>query len=355
MFCRKCGEEVKEIDNFYGKCGEKQQQKTVTEKKEVKTLSLDSYKHFTREERAGHFKPSKSSTSTSTITRKSEPLMHNVTIYVEIMKNVKLNLKAVRGKELPLKVKTTINYDDLKKRAIEKHSHHDQSFCGLEEYVLLYPDGKEALFLPGITSFQLDSYKEELGKSYSQIVLYLYSTSEFDNASCGAIEFPDPKLSLRGIVTSHFDKIYESEMPVVVDDQEREPNIPVIDLEKEVFDLDSYNYNQTLVTSNVDISFSSVTTNSSSHEDLTTKLKTIRRNFIGNVYDLDQIDVDGIYELKIKRIEIWEHTNIKLKRQLKSSLKTIRIVFTGEPAFDEGGPIREFFTLYFDAAARNIM
>ena len=72
--------------------------------------------------------------------------MHSVTINVGIMKNIKLNLKPVRGKKLPLKVKTTINYDDLKKRAIEKHSHHDQSFCDLEEYVLLYTDGKEALF-----------------------------------------------------------------------------------------------------------------------------------------------------------------------------------------------------------------
>ena len=44
-----------------------------------------------------------------------------------------------------------------------------------------------------------------------------------------------------------------------------------------------------------------------------------------------------------------------MKRQLKSSLKPIRIVFIGEPAFDAGGPLREFFTLYFDAAARNIM
>ena len=150
----------RENDNFCGKCGEKQQPKTVTGKKEVKTLSLDSYKHFKRDERAGHFKPSKSSTSTSTITRKSEPL-----------------------------IKITINYDVLKKRAIEKHSHDDQSFCVLEEYVLLYPDGKEALFLPGITTtrFQLDSYKEELGKSYSQIVLYLCSTSEFNNVSCRAI------------------------------------------------------------------------------------------------------------------------------------------------------------------------
>ena len=93
----------------------------------------------------------------------------------------------------------------------------------------------------------------------------------------------------------------------------------------------------------------------SGRKDLTTKLETIRINFVGNVYDLDQINVDGIYESEIKRKKIWEHTNIKLKRQLKSSLKTIRIVFTGEPAFDEGGPIREFFTLYFDAAARNIM
>ena len=54
-------------------------------------------------------------------------------------------------------------------------------------------------------------------------------------------------MSLPGIATTYFDKIYENEMPVVIDDQEREVNIPVIDLEKEVFDLDSYNYNQTLV------------------------------------------------------------------------------------------------------------
>ena len=43
-------------------------------------------------------------------------------------------------------------------------------------------------------------------------------------------------MSLPGIVTNHFDKIYESETSVVVDDQESRPNIPVIDLEKEVFD-----------------------------------------------------------------------------------------------------------------------
>ena len=90
---------------------QKQQQKAITDKKEVKTLSLDSYKHFKREERAVYFKPSKCSTSTFAITRKSQPLMLNVTINVGIMKSGNLNLKPVRGKRIPL----TINCDDLKK------------------------------------------------------------------------------------------------------------------------------------------------------------------------------------------------------------------------------------------------
>ena len=87
-------------------------------------------------------------------------------------------------------------------------------------------------------------------------------------------------LSLPGIVTNHFNKIYEREMPAVVDDQEQEPNIPVTDLENEFFDLDPYSYNQTLVTSNVDTNFSVVTTNYSSREDQTTKLEIIRRNVV---------------------------------------------------------------------------
>ena len=47
----------------------------------------------------------------------------------------------------------------------------------------------------------------------------------------------------------------------------------------------------------MDTTFSSFTTSSYSHEDLSTKFEIIRKNFVGNTYDLDQIDVDGIYEL----------------------------------------------------------
>ena len=72
--------------------------------------------------------------------------MQNVTVNVGIMATSNLNLKPVRGKKLPLKVKTTVNYDDLKKRAIEKHSHHDQSFCCLEEYFITLSRWKRSIF-----------------------------------------------------------------------------------------------------------------------------------------------------------------------------------------------------------------
>ena len=78
MVYQKCGEEIKEIENFIGKCAKKQQKRTVTENKKVKILSLNSYKHFMREEKADHFKPSKSSTSTSSIIKKGNPVIHNV-------------------------------------------------------------------------------------------------------------------------------------------------------------------------------------------------------------------------------------------------------------------------------------
>ena len=105
----------------------------------------------------------------------------------------------------------------------------------------------------------------------------------------------------------------------------------------------------------MDTNFSSVTTSSSSLKKPTNKLETFRRNFAGNAYGLNQIDVAGIYQLEVKRRKTWKHINIKLKRRLKSTLKLILIVIIGKPAFDAGGQLRELFTLYFDAAARNVM
>ena len=97
-------------------------------------------------------------------------------------------LKPVRGKKLPLKLSETSSASEMIILAIDKHAPHNQKFCGLEDYALLYPDGKEVVTLPETPTgtgekkgkqFTLCEYKMELGKPYSQIVFYLCIASEF--------------------------------------------------------------------------------------------------------------------------------------------------------------------------------
>ena len=97
-------------------------------------------------------------------------------------------LKPVRGKKLPLKPSETTSASKIKILAIDKHASHNQNFCGLEDYVLLYADGKEVIKLPEASTgtgekkgkqFTLCEYIIELGKPYSQIVFYLCIASEF--------------------------------------------------------------------------------------------------------------------------------------------------------------------------------
>ena len=57
-------------------------------------------------------------------------------------------LKPVRGKKLPLKLSETSTASEIKILATDKHASDNQNFCGLEDYVLLYPDRKEVVTLP---------------------------------------------------------------------------------------------------------------------------------------------------------------------------------------------------------------
>ena len=120
---------------------------------------------------------------------------------VGTMENLNLNLKPLRGKKLPSKVKTAIKYDDLKKEEQKRINSTKSPFVAQKNmYYSIQMEKKHFFCLESLT---LDSHKEELGNPYSQIVLYQCSTCEFDNVGCGAIEFnPDPKFSLPWIVAS---------------------------------------------------------------------------------------------------------------------------------------------------------
>ena len=85
----------------------------------------------------------------------------------------------VRGKILPLKVGMHSSAEDILKLAMQKRKNYDRSFRSDQNYYLAYPDGRKVESIPGSTEkFTLSKYKEDLGKQYSRITLYIANAQE---------------------------------------------------------------------------------------------------------------------------------------------------------------------------------
>lgn len=98
-------------------------------------------------------------------------------------------LKAMKGRTLPITVNSDIDAEGLLQEAVTKHAKHFRAFDGKLEYVLLYPDNTVVNFLPGSSDvFSLKKYKEDLGKPYSKIYLYLCTSECFQKAE---VEFKE--------------------------------------------------------------------------------------------------------------------------------------------------------------------
>ena len=66
-----------------------------------------------------------------------------------------------------------------------------------------------------------------------------------------------------------------------------------------------------------------------------------------SVIFLASSDYDSHTKLIVRRRRVWNDSNEKLKRFLGVNIKPLKIEFVGEEAVDEGGPLREFFSLVF--------
>ncbi|CAB4011627.1 HEG-like 1, partial [Paramuricea clavata] len=91
-------------------------------------------------------------------------------------------LKPKRGKKLVLRVSNKANYKTVCSQAVEKwKAFYSHLYSESDDYVLLYENGEEALFLPGSTKefFSLERYQEELGKDYNRITLCLCTSFDY--------------------------------------------------------------------------------------------------------------------------------------------------------------------------------
>lgn len=87
--------------------------------------------------------------------------------------------KPVRGKSLPLKVNKRASALTVLDEALKKRRSYDRTFRNDRSYKLCFPDGSEVTTLPGTKeAFTLEKYKEDLGKSYARISLFLCPLKE---------------------------------------------------------------------------------------------------------------------------------------------------------------------------------
>ena len=193
-FCVTGGAEMQATFNFCGKCGTKTNRSSTNSSistgasPQKGTMPLEIFQSSKEKQQQSFFKSVKNK------------FYQQRTITVGLVERDDAgDLKYIRGKRLQVKVSDKCSAAELRKAAIEKHSKYDQEFCALEDYVLLYPDFKEVFYLPrSLNVFQLDKYKHDLAKPYSQILFYLCMLLHFEKGqqSLGKINLSPKKPEL---------------------------------------------------------------------------------------------------------------------------------------------------------------
>ena len=350
-FCRSCGAELEETDKFCTKCGENMK---ITEiKTPGKVLSLETFTRSKGKERACWFNKKTSSPVISPALPPSKK--RSVTIQVGIMARDSFGeLKITRGKKLPVKVLEDSDAVSIKKESIAKHAMHDQNFCALEDFMLLYPDGKQVFKLPCLPhaqaeDFRLDKYKAELAKPYSQIVLYLCTFNNFHSMFSSKIDYFGESSSLFSGVDNVEPKHLFNHEDTATDIFSNTNELP------DYLFMDNANGNSDLC--NQEIFNEHVPVNDTVADKLDSKKDKVLsyQENIKLMQDAFVCDFDVYHLLTVRRRHVWKDTKQKLPRLLMQKIQPIRIAFTGEEAVDAGGPNREYFSLVFDDIEKVLM
>ena len=130
------------------------------------------------------FKKRKQINRSSVIAKNGKKKKANVEVKIQIgiLHVVDGVVRKAKGRTLPVATNAAVNASEMLQIAIDKHTKHFQQFNTACEYVLLYPDHTIVNTLPGSLSqrFTLESYKEDLGKTYAKIYLWLCKQEDYE-------------------------------------------------------------------------------------------------------------------------------------------------------------------------------
>lgn len=141
-----------------------------------RTLTFEEFYRRREHERRDHFqKPPKKKAKKEEKSKR----VKNVEIRVGLASQSDGVVKARRGKTQTITVNSSANNKEILQKAVAKHTSFDQTFDESVEYVLLYPDFREVVYIPGTEDlFSLEAYKSALCKDYKRLTFYLIPSDD---------------------------------------------------------------------------------------------------------------------------------------------------------------------------------
>ncbi|XP_068716003.1 uncharacterized protein [Montipora foliosa] len=264
MFCLNCGHKCEDTGRFCSNCGDniatnwgKELQFVRSQVNPGPTTSSASGRQPSAVKSFFEFRKSKGKEWKAMVSKKQVDKEVIVQIMIGMMYycEKEMRLKPKRGKRIALSVSNKAPCNVILAKAMDKFkAYHSDIVDTNEDYVLLLESGEEAQFIPGSCPkefFSLQRYREDLGKDYAKIVLYLCRMSDFlpgteddDEEAIKEEEFPSHESSVpkrkKKEVTEEFEEVlttYESdeamarELQKQLDEESMEDlTVPTVDL-----------------------------------------------------------------------------------------------------------------------------
>ena len=378
MFCSFCGEKCATAAIYCHKCGkmislsvDKEngspsgvhcvQKTSATASKPL--LTFAAFRSRKEDDRSKYCKPS----AAKRLKKEPERVEKEVKVQVGIVTMKDGGLSVKRGVTLPVTVSPKSNSEDLLKKAVDKHNRFNNNLISStlpSSYRLLYHDKSEVKTLPGTEEkFVLQRYREEIDKSYGRITFYLCSTDDYlDNLLCEDEDEEDledpvfvteiqnmpshnensPSLATEVQVTS-------SEPQEVESGSERLISCPICHSLFPLSDIEEHADQCSMWLLDDEEQPCEIYGGTSSDVEETTTVQELtghqhKAALKGKISELSgQLLSRDTKRLTVRRKFIWQDFKAAMETKIdpKSSLK---VVFTGEPAVDDGGPKRELFS-----------
>ena len=287
-----------------------------------------------------------------------------------------------RSTMLPLNVDNLVGSKELLDKAVENHSRFNSQLVSNNPsmYKLLYGNiaqMQEVKTIPGLKElFSLKRYKDKIGKPYSKLTFYicslkdylvdfinLSSDEEIDESS--TVPFYTDSMSSRNESTTESDcaqqqtqctsvQVVEVVLPEPTQSQTVQCPICLnhfniqeiqhhtedcskwfLDEGDEILELDSFDNDQTISEKEIPMRVCDMEKN---------VVKQMIKEDVSKVANLN-LEKEGQRRLTVRRKSIWEDFKDELlKRNRITPSSRIKVVFSGEPAVDDGGPRRELFS-----------